>query len=100
MQVAGDEVPGADLAQLGALFGAALRRIGAARAEAAAAGGIEGTGHVALKHNALGGPGRYGVRHGDGRNQAAGVGVDAVGDELIAVRQLHQLAQVHHADAV
>ena len=34
------------------------------------------------------------------QDQAAGVGVDAVGDQLVAVGQLHHLAQIHHADAV
>ena len=90
----------ADLPELGHLGRAALVRVGAAGAETAAAGRVQGAGHVALQHDALGRARRFGVRHRNGGDQAAGVGVDAVGDELKAVGQFHQLAQVHDADAV
>ena len=69
-------------------------------AETAAARRVQRAGHIALQHNAVALAGRHGVSHRNGRDQAAGVGVDAVGDQLVAVGQLHQLAQVHDADAV
>ena len=98
--VAGCPVAGGDLLELGHLVCALLIRIGAAGAETAAAGRIQRAGHIALQHNALGLAGRNGVCHRNSGDQAAGVGVDAVGDQLKAVGQLHQLAQVHDADAV
>ena len=98
--MAGCPVAGGDLLELRHLGGAPLVCVGAAGAEAAAGRRVQGAGHVALQHDALGLACREGVCHRDGRDQAAGVGVDAVGDQLVAVGQLHQLAQVHDADAV
>ena len=41
-----------------------------------------------------------GVRHGNGGQQAAGVGVDGVGRQLFGPGQLHDAALVNHGDAV
>ena len=90
----------ADLLELGHLGGAALIGVGAAGAEAAAARRVQRAGHIALQHNAVALAGRHRVSHRNGRDQAAGVGVDAVGDQLKAVGQLDQLAQIHNTDAV
>ena len=93
-------VAAAHFLELRHLGGAALVGVGAAGAETAAARRIQRAGHIALQHDTVALAGRDGVRHGNGRDQAAGVGVDAVGDQLKAVGQLHQLAQIHNADAV
>ena len=93
-------VAAAHFLELRHLGGAALVGVGAAGAETAAARRIQRAGHIALQHDTVALAGRDGVRHGNGRNQAAGVGVDAVGDQLKAVGQLHHLAQIHNADAV
>ena len=98
--MAGCPVAGGDLLELRHLGCAPLICVGAAGAEAAAGRRVQGAGHIALQHDTLGLTCRDGVCHRDGRDQAAGVGVDAVGDQLVAVGQLHQLAQVHDADAV
>ena len=89
-----------DLLELGHLVGALLVCIGAAGAETAAGRRVQRAGHIAMQHDTLGLAGRNGVCHRNCGNQAAGVGVDAVGDQLVAVGQLHHLAQIHHADAV
>ena len=91
---------GGDLLELGHLVGALLVCIGAAGAETAAGRRVQGAGHIALQHDTLGLASRNGVCHRNCGDQAAGVGVDAVGDQLVAVGQFHHLAQIHHADAV
>ena len=98
--MAGCPVAGGDLLELGHLVCALLIRIGAAGAETAARRRVQGAGHIALQHDTLGLACRDGVCHRDGRDQAAGVGVDAVSDQLVAVGQLYHLAQIHDADAV
>ena len=98
--MAGSPVAAGDFPELRHLGGAALVGVGAAGAETAAARRVQGAGHVTLQHDTVACAGGLGVRHRDGRDQAAGVGVDAVSDQLKAVGQLHQLAQVHNADAV
>ena len=45
-------------------------------------------------------PLQAGIRHGDGGEQAAGVGVDGVGHQLLGVGQLHDVALVDDGDAV
>ena len=44
--------------------------------------------------------GRSGVRNGDGLDQALGIGVYRMAEQLLSRRQLHQPAAVHYADTV
>jgi len=90
----------ADLLPFRLALGAELVGIGAAGTEMTAGGGIHRGGYVAFQHYALCGAVLLGIRHRYGGDKAAGVGMDRVEGELIAVCQLHQLAQIHDADAV
>ena len=89
--VAGCPVAGADFLQLGYLASAALVSIGAAGAETAAAGGIDRAGNITLQNDTLGSTGSLGVCNRDSGDKAAGVGMDIMSNQLIAVSQLNQL---------
>lgn len=94
------EMTGADLFELRALVGALFVRIGTAGAEAATARRIQRAGDITLKRDTLCGARRFGIRLGDSRDKASGVGMDAVRYQLEAVRKLHKFAEIHNADAV
>src|SRR3954469_7209674 len=73
---AGDGVVGGDFAEVGVNLGAVGDGLGAARVEAAAGGGVDGRGHVALEHNAV--ALAHGVGDGDGGEECARVWVERV----------------------
>ena len=70
----------------------------AAGVEAAPRRRVHGRGDIALEDDALAGAARVG--HGHGGEQGPGVGVQRPGVERFGRGQLHDLAQVHHPDAV
>ena len=96
--VAGREVPAAVRDERRLLDRADLRRVAAARVEAAAGRRRDRARHVALEHDAL--ALRVGIGDRDGREQRLGVRVDRPRVELLGRRELDDLAQVHHGDAV
>ena len=76
-----------------------LGRVAAARVEAAAARRVDRARHVALEHDPLAlRRSRIGDRHR--REQRLGVRVDRPLVELLGRRELDDLAEVHHRDAV
>ena len=99
LQVAGDPMPGPDLAYRRFLCRAAVERERAARVEAAAAGRIDRARHVAVQNDRA--AARRRVRHRHRRQQRARIGMAATAVNRSApVRQLDDLAEIHHRDAV
>src|SRR5215212_10622115 len=77
-----------------------LYRLRATRPEPAPTGGVYGAGQIPGDDYSLAFALVVRVRDGHRREEGAGVGVQRVRVELIAVRQFDQLAEVHHPDAV
>ena len=98
--VAGGEVAVAVVHERRLDLGADLRRVAAARVEAAAGGRVDRARHVALEHDPLALLGEVGVGHGHGREQRLGVGHDRPRVELLRRRELDELAEVHDRDPV
>src|SRR3954453_12105477 len=80
------------------LDGADLLALPAARVETARRRRVGRAGHVAAEDLAL--APRAGARDRDRREQRAGVGVARVRVQVLALRKLDDLAQVHHGHAV
>ncbi len=82
------------------LGGAALGRLPAARAEAAARGRIERARHIAFEHDAPARALALGVGERDGGQQCLTVGMHRAGVEISGPGRLDDPAEIHHGDAV
>src|SRR6185436_12788171 len=97
--VAGDSVAGVvERGESGLLARADVAGDGAARAEAAPGGGVDGIGRIARQRRLERTP--RGVHGGHGRQQCPRVRVLRLAIERLDVADLHDLAEVHHHDAV
>ena len=96
--VAGGGVSGGIGVKLRHLAAAAIDRIGAAGVKAAAGGRIERARHLALQHDAAALCLR--LRHRNGRQQRAAIGMAGGGKQRLGFRGLDDDAEIHHGDAV
>src|SRR3954454_21481399 len=99
-EVAGGEVALTLRLEQRLLLGADLLHLRAARVETACRRRVGRARHVAARNDALLARGAARIRHRDSRQQRAGVRVAWVRIELVAVGDLHDLAEVHHGHAV
>ncbi len=95
-EVAGAHVAAADIAQRRLLDLADLLRHRAARMESATRGRVGRRGQIALEHDPLAAHGR--VRHRNGRQEGLGVRMGRRLVQLVGIRQLNQLSEVHDPD--
>ena len=98
--MAGHAVAAAHIFQDGPCLGAGGQRLGAAGAEGATAGRIDGSGDVALKMDAHAVAGGVRVGHRHGGEQRPGVGMEHIAVQVLHRGLLHQGAQVHHPHPV
>ena len=90
----------APVGERGALYGALLGGVAAAGTERAAGRHIERTRHVAGEDDALPLARGLRIRDGDGGEQRLGIRMDGVLVQIVRVRNLDHLAEVHDGDAL
>ena len=86
------EVARLDLPELGTLFPAFIRCIGAAGAETAALGCVHGAGQFALNGDSLTLTAQFGVSNGNSGDQSLGIGVQRILEDFLTGAQLHHAA--------
>ena len=93
----GYRMPRQPLFQLRCFLRTELLRDGAARMKLAARWRVSRIGRLAFQPDALS---SVFVNGGDGRQERSGIGVERVRVQFLCRGQFHDLAQVHHRDAV
>ena len=93
-------MPGLDLLEFRHGGGALFFRVGAAGAEGATGGSVQGAGNVAGEDDALILSGGLGVRQRNGRHEALGIGMQGVVVNFLCVRQLYHFTKIHNGDSV